>query len=104
MPETYLFINSKEKNIAEITRNLMPEIADKRNIELKFIKYYGVAQQNAPRPVNMSKSQYFNYLAIQLLEELGNDSPSQEMIDFTELFIKRHSRRNKKVDNRCEIK
>ena len=35
----------------------------------------------------MDQSQYINYLAIDLLEMLGNDCPTQEEIDIAESFI-----------------
>lgn len=33
------------------------------------------------------KAQYFNYLAIELLENLGNSKPTQLQIDLTESMI-----------------
>ena len=42
-----------------------------------------------PRPQEMSKSVYFVFLAIQVLEKLGNTYPSQEEIDSMELLVKR---------------
>ncbi|HVV67488.1 MAG TPA: hypothetical protein VHE99_00385 [Gammaproteobacteria bacterium] len=56
-----------------------------------LVGYYPIAVKNAPRPSKMSKSQYNNYLAIQLLEELGNDSPTQLAIDYIESFVKCYS-------------
>jgi CheY-like chemotaxis protein len=64
--------------------------------EQVLLNHYVVAIKNAPKPDNMSKSQYFNYLAIQLLEEMGNEFPTQVAIDYVESFIKRYSRRKLK--------
>lgn len=49
--------------------------------------YYPRASINAPRPDGMSVEQYINFLAIQVLEEMGNDSPTQEAINIVEIFI-----------------
>lgn len=46
------------------------------------------------KPEKMSENQYCNYLAIQLLEEMGNDCPTQEAIDFVETAVKRFTKKN----------
>ena len=38
-------------------------------------------------PVEKTISQYYNFLAIRLLEFIGNDSPTQEQIDIVEQVI-----------------
>lgn len=42
-----------------------------------------------PRPQNMSKSIYFVFLAIQILEKMGNIFPTQKEIDSVERLVKR---------------
>ncbi len=37
--------------------------------------------------VQMSKSQYLNYLAIQILEVMGNENPLQAEIDEVEAYL-----------------
>lgn len=45
--------------------------------------------------MNMSKSQYLNYLAIDILEKIGNTDPTQAEIDLVEYLLVRLSRRYK---------
>ncbi|HVV67621.1 MAG TPA: response regulator [Gammaproteobacteria bacterium] len=96
---------SPEK-IKEIINNISSEGKDKpRNLytEQELINCYAVALKNAPKPDNMSKTQYFNYLAIQLLEEMGNDSPAQLAIDYVESFLQRYSRRKCAISVQANI-
>ena len=62
-----------------------------------LLHYYSIALCKAPKPSKMSKTQYYNYLAIQLLEEMGNDCPTQEAIDFVEAAVKRFSRKKRRI-------
>ncbi len=62
----------------------------------KFLEYFHLASEKAPKPARMAKSQYHNYLAIQLLEEMGNNCPSQEEIDFIETLVMRHNKHTEK--------
>ncbi|HVV68696.1 MAG TPA: response regulator [Patescibacteria group bacterium] len=96
---------SAEK-IKGIISNISSEGKDKpQNLytEQELINHYAVALKNAPKPDNMSKTQYFNYLAIQLLEEMGNDSPAQLAIDYVESFLQRYSRRKHVVSVQANI-
>ncbi|HVV69638.1 MAG TPA: response regulator [Patescibacteria group bacterium] len=77
-------------NISNVKKNRVLNLYS----EQVLLDYYAVAIKNAPKPDGMSKSQYFNYLAIQLLEEMGNKFPTQVAIDCVESFIKRLNRRN----------
>lgn len=45
--------------------------------------------------LNMDHNQYINFLAIDLLEALGNDFPSQQEIDIAESFISDYYYKNK---------
>ncbi len=46
-----------------------------------------------PKPERFNRSVYLTWLAIQLLENLGNKFPSQKEIDATEQILKRYSNR-----------
>ncbi|HVV69060.1 MAG TPA: hypothetical protein VHE99_08545 [Gammaproteobacteria bacterium] len=66
---------------------------DKVHMEQILSQHYAEAIKKAPKPDNMSQTQYYNYLAIQLLEEGGNDCPTQEAIDYIENCLKRYARK-----------
>ena len=76
----------------------------------KFANLYQIALDGAlmelflstlmsnPKPKNMTKSVYMVYLAIQMLENMGNIFPSQKEISAMELIIKRYSNRKSSKD------
>jgi hypothetical protein len=59
-------------------------------LQREFAFYFKIAIKKAPKPATMKRSQYVNYLAIQLLEEIGNDYPSQAEIDLIESLALRY--------------
>ena len=59
-------------------------------LQNEFAFYFKIAIKKAPKPATMKRSQYVNYLAIQLLEEIGNDYPSQAEIDLIESLVLRY--------------
>ncbi len=71
----------------------------------EFVFYYQMAIKKAPKPATMKKSQYVNYLAIQLLEEMGNDYPSQQEIDLVESLVARYWNKagNVRRSQTCEL-
>ncbi|HVV67426.1 MAG TPA: hypothetical protein VHE99_00075 [Gammaproteobacteria bacterium] len=59
-------------------------------LQREFAFYYKIAIKKAPQPALMKKSQYANYLAIQILEEVNNHYPTQAEIDLIESLVLRH--------------
>jgi hypothetical protein len=61
-------------------------------LDSSLIKIYGDLIKDYPKPKKVSSSVYLICLAIKLLENLGNQFPSQKEIDAIQAILKKYNR------------
>ncbi len=59
-----------------------------------FPQFLFLFEKNCKLTFN-KKSEYFNFVAIEILEQMGNDSPTQQQIDFVETLLSKCCKKHK---------